>query len=363
MTASPLFEGVIGPAVEDFVVDEIPAYAFDGEGEHWLVQVRKAGLNTADVVRMVAVASGARERDIGVAGQKDKHAVTSQWLSLSTVGTTPPEQWQLPQPVSLLQVTKHRNKLRTGHLHGNRFRVRLVGKPLADAATLTRVGGELATSGVPNYYGAQRFGFGLDNLSKALAWLKRQGRGGGRGSRFAAKWMPSVIQAEIFNRYLAERVALGVDRLLVGEIVRLSGSSRHFEVDDPAAELSRLHSRDIVLSGPMIGPKTKGATRDAQELERAVIAGLGLTEQELAVLGQHAPGARRDLLMWPDGLSTELMADQSLVLEFALPAGSYATVLVAEFTHCPFGQERQRPKETNQEEGRGLDDGRSDDDD
>ncbi len=72
-----------------------------------------------------------------------------------------------------------------------------------------------------------------------------------------------MIQAEVFNRYLTARLALGMDRLLVGEIVRLSGSSRHFEVEDPAVELPRLHSKDIFLSGPMIGPKTKNATRDA----------------------------------------------------------------------------------------------------
>ncbi len=363
LTSERLFAGLIGPSVDDFVVDEIPAYPFDGEGEHWFVQVSKRGLNTADVTRVLASLSKARERDIGVAGQKDKQAVTSQWFSLSTVGTVPPAEWQLPENISLLQVTKHRNKLRTGHLHGNRFRVRLVGEALADAETIGRVVAQLRESGVPNYYGAQRFGYGLGNLDKALAWLKRQGGGGARGSRFVAKWMPSVIQAEVFNRYLEKRLAVGLDRLLVGEIVRLSGSSRHFEVEDPAIELPRLHSRDIVLSGPMIGPKTKNATREALELERAVVADLGLTEAELSLLGQHAPGTRRDLLMWPEQLSADLLADGSMVLEFALPAGSYATVLVAEFTHCPFGQERQRPAGVHLEAGAPREDGRNDDDD
>lgn len=362
VTPNQLFDGLIGPDHEDFVVDEVPAYTFDGEGEHWLVQVRKRGLNTADVVKIVSKLSKARERDIGVAGQKDKHAVTSQWLSLSTVGTIAPSEWQLPDAVTLLSVTKHRNKLRTGHLAGNRFRLRLVGRSLVEAEQLRVVAEQLRQAGVPNYYGAQRFGFGLGNLEKALAWLTRQASGGGRGSRFVAKWMPSVIQSEVFNRYVKKRLEMGGNRLLVGEIVRLSGSSRHFEVDDPDAELPRLLERDIVLTGPMIGPKTRGATRQALELERAVIAELGLSDEALALLGQHAPGTRRDLLMWPDGLSAELASDGSLVLEFALPAGSYATVLAAEFTHCPFGQERQSSQSAARGEHSGPREGGSDDD-
>lgn len=318
----------------------MPAYPFDGEGEHWLVRVRKRALNTSDVVRIVARAAGVKERDIGVAGQKDKQAVTTQWLSTLVSASVPPSEWQLPAGVELVEFTKHRNKLRTGHLDGNRFRIRLVGEGAVSPTALDATVERLAQQGVPNYYGAQRFGSGLSNLSKALEWLKRQTEGGGRGSRFVAKWMPSVLQAEIFNRYLAARLALGTDGLLIGEIVRLNGSSRHFEVDDPAVELPRLQSRDIFLTGPMLGPKTRNATREAQELEQRVLAELGFDDAKLAVLARHAPGARRDLLVFPEELRATPQPDGSLVLEFGYPAGAYATGLVAEFTHAAFGQER-----------------------
>lgn len=339
-TSAPVFSGHIGAQCEDFRVDEVPAYSFDGEGEHWLVRVRKRSLNTADVVRIVARAAGVKERDIGVAGQKDKQAVTTQWLSTLVSNSVPPSEWQLPSGVELVEFTKHRNKLRTGHLDGNRFSIRLVGELTVSATELDATVERLVQRGVPNYYGAQRFGFGLSNLSKALEWLKRQTEGGGRGSRFVAKWMPSVIQAEIFNRYLATRLELGVDRLLVGEIVRLNGSSRHFEVEDPSVELPRLQSRDIFLTGPMVGPKTRNATREAQQLEQRVLAELGLDEAKLAVLARHAPGARRDLLVFPEELRATPQLDGSVVLEFGYPAGAYATGLVAEFTHAAFGQER-----------------------
>lgn len=342
-TREPVYRGHIGPDCEDFCVDEIPAYAFDGEGEHWFVHLRKRGLNTADLVRIVARAAGVKERDIGVAGQKDKQAVTTQWLSTLVSTSVAPAEWQLPDDVELLSFTKHRNKLRTGHLDGNRFRIRLVGDATASASQLPQTASELAKKGVPNYYGAQRFGYGLSNLTKALDWLKRQTEGGGKGSRFIAKWMPSVIQAEVFNRYLEARLALGTDRLLVGEIVRLNGSSRHFEVEDPQAELPRLQSGDIFLSGPMIGPKTKNATREARELERSITAELGLDEVSLAILGKQAPGARRDLFVFPEGLTATLDPEAAAILEFGYAAGAYATGLVAEFTHAAFGQERLSP--------------------
>ncbi len=177
--ASTGIRGLIGPQCEDFCVDEVPAYSFDGEGEHWLVRLRKRSLNTADLVRIVARAAGVRERDIGVAGQKDKQAVTTQWLSTLVSTSVAPAEWQLPAGVELVEFTKHRNKLRTGHLDGNRFRIRLVGEGAVSEQAVATTATQLATAGVPNYYGAQRFGYGLSNLTKALDWLKRQTEGGG----------------------------------------------------------------------------------------------------------------------------------------------------------------------------------------
>jgi tRNA pseudouridine13 synthase len=339
-TPAPVYRGHIGPRCEDFCVDEVSAYPLDGEGEHWFVRLKKRALNTADLVRIVARAASVRERDLGVAGQKDKQAVTTQWLSTLVSTSVPPSEWQLPAGIEVVEVTKHRNKLRTGHLDGNRFRIRLVGDPAASEQDLAATAARLVRDGVPNYYGAQRFGFGQTNLSKALEWLKRQTEGGARGSRFVAKWMPSVIQAEVFNRYLAARIALGTEKLLVGEIVRLNGSSRHFEVDDPESELPRLQTRDIFLSGPMIGPKTRNATREAMALEQHIVAELGLDDAKLAALAKQAPGARRDLFVFPEDLTVTRESDGSVVLQFAYPAGAYATGLVAEFTHAAFGQER-----------------------
>ena len=107
---------------EDFCVDEVPAYEPCGEGEHWFVHLRKRGISTMVARRILADSAGIRERDIGMAGRKDADAVTTQWLSLP-VRPIPPKDDRL----EILDVIPHRNKLRLGHLHGNRFTIRVHG--------------------------------------------------------------------------------------------------------------------------------------------------------------------------------------------------------------------------------------------
>src|SRR3954470_21861959 len=120
----PAIDAHIGPAPEDFVVDEVPLYPQSGEGEHRYVRIEKRGFTTPAMVRAVTRAAGVDERDVGYAGLKDKHAVTRQWLSLPSKAR-PPSEWQLPDGIAVVEHTRHGNKLRTGHLLGNRFRIRL----------------------------------------------------------------------------------------------------------------------------------------------------------------------------------------------------------------------------------------------
>ncbi|MBV8755736.1 MAG: tRNA pseudouridine(13) synthase TruD, partial [Deltaproteobacteria bacterium] len=74
--------GVLRAQAEDFVVDEVPAYPPSGTGDHVFARIEKRGLNTAQAVQRIARALGVGERDVGVAGMKDRHAVTRQWISL-----------------------------------------------------------------------------------------------------------------------------------------------------------------------------------------------------------------------------------------------------------------------------------------
>lgn len=318
--------GRLGPHPEDFQVDEVPLYPAAGSGDHWYVRIRKRGLTTRDAIEAVARASGMPASEIGSAGMKDKHAVTTQWLS-APARASAPDSWQLDSGLELVEWSRHTNKLRTGHAKGNHFRIRLHGVEAPERASA--IAAEINRTGLVNYFGAQRFGHGGTNLRRALEWADRKGR----GSRFHRKLWSSVLQSEIFNRYATARADRGVDRLLLGDVVRLDGSRSLFAVTDPDAELSRMIERDIHLTGPIIGPKMRAASGEPAEMEAR--AASFLTSEQLAILARFADGTRRDLLVWPEKLSVEIAAD-ALVLSFYLPSGSYATEVVRAFCRSEF---------------------------
>ncbi|MEZ4226537.1 MAG: tRNA pseudouridine(13) synthase TruD [Polyangiaceae bacterium] len=325
--------GRLGAKAEDFVVDEVLDRQLEGSGEHRLVRIEKIECTTRDAILQIAKAAGIRDRDIGSAGLKDKHAVCTQWLSLPA-RSAPPAEWPTLRGIRVLEHDLDRTKLRTGQLRGNRFRLRLVEVGPDALSRAQAVADALQTEGLLNLFGVQRFGAGGANLGRALEWVKNGAKR--RVSRFEAKFFPSVVQAEVFNRYALARQARGLDRLMPGEVVRLAGVRSMFVVEDPDRELGRLKERDIFLTGPILGPKTRQAEAEAQTLEQEICAQLDLDADARATLARLAPGTRRDLIVFPESLRVEAPLAGELILDFFLPAGSYATEVLRAFTHQPF---------------------------
>jgi tRNA pseudouridine13 synthase len=334
--AAPVAER-IGPEPEDFVVSEVPLYPATGAGEHWMFELGKRGWTTPDAVKALARSAGVAEREIGHAGMKDRQAVTTQWMTLPARASAP-DTWELPEGLSVLSHSRHASKIRTGHLAANRFTIRLVGARADGASRARAICDQIRSSGLPNYFGAQRFGREGRNLQEALDWLAAGAPPRGKRTRFYRKLYPSVVQSELFNRYLTARRARGLDRLLRGEVVRLEGSRSVFVVEDPDAEEPRLKRRDIHLTGPLPGPKMRAAAREAFELEQAVTTEIGLTEVTLQTLSRCVDGTRRDLLVWPAHLEVRSGDDHTLVLEAVLPPGTYATQLLRELLPTPWLQ-------------------------
>ncbi|HEX7668755.1 MAG TPA: tRNA pseudouridine(13) synthase TruD [Polyangiaceae bacterium] len=331
--------GAIGPAEEDFVVDELPLYAASGEGEHLYVRIQKRGLTTRDAVRALADAANVPVNEVGTAGMKDKHAVTTQWVSLPARRAGARESWkELPESLSIVETSRHGNKLRTGHLAGNRFRIRITGITGDSLARATAILDRIRERGVPNYFGAQRFGRDGEGLSTALEWLRGEAGVGPRrrAQAFERKLYTSVVQAEVFNRYLTARIARGLSEPLPGEVVRLEGSGSLFVVEDTAREMPRWAARDIHPTGPVAGPKMRAAREEPLAMEEEALAALGLDERMRTALGRHGDGTRRDLLLWPKEMTVEESGTDALTVQLVLPSGSYATVLVRELTRETF---------------------------
>ena len=348
----PQVTASLGSDPDHFVVEEIPAYPLSDEGEHVFLWIEKRGLNTPDIAKRLADATSTKERDIGYAGMKDKHAVTRQWFSVLYKGDDA-AQLNLGQDVCILEARRHNNKLRTGHLIGNRFTLTLLGASVEDQLRALAIGAHLRQWGLANYYGAQRFGHRGRNLEQAMRWLTEQTaskraagqtdlteQGRGRDSRrsrhkkpgrFDNKLHPSVIQSEFFNRYVTARLKMP-DELLLGEVVRLSGTGTHFVVQDVEKELPRKRTGDLILTGAMPGPKTLQSEHASAALEQQIWSDLEVTDEQKQALFGNAPGARRDVMMTPEELSCVSVEDR-IVLSFSLPAGGYATQVVREFNN------------------------------
>ncbi|MHC4985968.1 MAG: tRNA pseudouridine(13) synthase TruD, partial [Planctomycetota bacterium] len=153
----PGIGGRIKQTPEDFCVDEAPLYAASGEGPHVYFQIRKVGVPTPAVIDRIARHMNVRPSDIGLAGLKDAQAVATQWLSLEHADTERLAAYR-DQQVEVVSVTRHSNKLRPGHLAGNRFRIRIRDVDAGAQSAAQAVLDVLSQRGVPNYFGRQRFG-------------------------------------------------------------------------------------------------------------------------------------------------------------------------------------------------------------
>ncbi len=303
---------------EHFRVEEIPLYSASGEGEHLFLFLEKRDLTTRELLRRLAESLGLDERELGHAGLKDRHAVTRQWISLprraaeGNLEKLGDENWRL------LEARAHGNKLKPGHLAGNRFELFLAGE--AEAAFMEARLAELRAGGLPNYFGHQRFGAGGDNHLQGRRILEgsRKPKGG------RAKLMANAWQSYLFNRVLAARID-ALDGLLPGDLAWIHGKGAVFRVEDPAAEAGRASALEISASGPLPGRKMSRPEGQAGELELGLLEEAGWTEDQDRFLS----GARRPLRVPVESLSA-VEEKGGWRLSFALPPGSYATVLLRE---------------------------------
>ena len=320
----------LGSTPEDFIVDEIPLFAPSGEGGHTFVRIEKRGRTTEEVARLLARLADVPHAEIGYAGRKDKVAVTTQWFSVP--GLEPATALALEaEGVRALEALRHGQRLRTAQLRGNRFELVVRELSAEQVASAESAAECIRRVGMPNKYGAQRFGRDGDNAERARALLA----GGDPGrDRRAARFLLSALQAEVFNAFLAAR-PLALDQLEVGEVATKHESGGSFVVEDLALEAPRAAAFEISASGPIFGTKLLLPRGAPAEREAAVLRAAGIPERLTPPRGIKLRGARRPVRVpVPDLDATPLAAD-AVRLRFSLPAGSYATVLAeALFTEC-----------------------------
>jgi tRNA pseudouridine13 synthase len=230
----------------------------------------------------------------------------------------------------VLEVSRHTNKLRPGHLHGNRFRILIREHDPSAGTSLSKILEQLRLQGLPNFYGAQRFGRQQETLQTGMALLRGEKPARPLRSPFVRKLALSAVQSALFNHYLGGRLADGLLRqVLSGDVMAKYPFGGMFVAEDMLREQERFDRREIVSAGPIFGRKTFPAKDEAARREAAVLAAAGFTPQSFAGFGKLLQGTRRHNLVYLDDLRAEI-GSEGVRLLFSLPAGSYATVLLRE---------------------------------
>lgn len=332
----PLLAGVLRESNADFSVDEVLGFELEGKGEHCCVHVRADGQNTMWVARALARWAGIPAGHVSFSGQKDRHAITTQWFSLHMPGKPDPSPSTFcEEGIEILAMQRHSRKLKRGSHHGNRFSIRL--RQLRAAATdappdaavrqaIETVLARMAIEGVPNYFGAQRFGRGESNLAAARVAVREQ-----RLPRDPERrnWILSALRSELFNLWLAARVDIGHWRTPVeGDLLQLHGRRGCFvpeSLDETIQQ--RLDCGELVVAGLLPGEGNLMVAGQAlialQELWQDHSGTLALlAKQRMAVEPRAACLIPQEFRYgWENS---------ELRLEFVLPRGSFATAVVRE---------------------------------
>ena len=310
----------------DFVVKEQLGYDMSGDGEFVAVKVRKTDCNTLFVGEQLAKFAGISARNMSYAGLKDRKAVTEQWFSLQMPGQPTPDFSQFSlEGVEILDVTRHQRKIRIGSLQGNHFEILLRNAEETDELKVRL--DFLAKNGFPNYFTEQRFGRDGNNLTQALRWANGEIKVKDRNKR---SFYLSAARSEIFNLIVSKRLELNLaQQILVGDVLQLNGSHSWFVVDeseDLAQLQQRLAQQDVLLTAPLIGEEEKSAVDFENEIFAQHQALFALMRQE------RMKAARRPILMQPQHFQWQFEPN-GLRLQFALPAGGYATALIRELVN------------------------------
>jgi tRNA pseudouridine13 synthase len=383
----PGIGGRIKETPEDFVVEEMPLYTPSGEGAHTFFEIQKTGLSTFQAVRKLAEALGVPRNRLGYAGLKDAQATTCQVLSVEGVAPEAVTALNLAG-IDVLWAERHGNKLRTGHLRGNRFAIRVRGVAETEIPVCQAILDVLTRRGVPNRYGSQRFGMRGDSANLGRAIVRKDATGfiraflGGphaneservqraRSLFDAGQWddalrafpgamaderralqrlirtggdyqraygaLPrrlmvffvSAFQSDLFNRVLDARLH-SLDRVHVGDVAMKHPGRSVFRVEDEAAEQPRAARFEISPTGPLFGYKVMQAMGQQGELEASILGSEGLELEDFRVGGGiRAKGERRALRFQVN--EPEVWYEDGVMLSFWLPRGCYATTVLGE---------------------------------
>lgn len=389
---SESLSGNLGSRAEDFVVKEIPLYEPIGSGEHCYYLLEKKGRTTLACISEIAKYLNIKEVDIGYAGLKDKHAITSQNISIRMTSKEAPV--VKSGGFTMHYLGRHQNKIKIGHLKGNHFTLTLENLDKDYPEKLAKKIELLKQNGIPNYFGKQRFGNRSNNHLAGISVLKKDfkttchyligdperelnkqafqarelfekgdyqksfetfppyfvnerkmikeiQKGENKEKRAYLKCdrktreiLFNAAQSYLFNLFVTERLSRGL-KLMKGDVALLDINHAPFIVENPEVENLRLQSGEIHLGGPLFGYRMIPSSDEPLRIEDEILAKAGISREEFATPTDESKfhGSRRPVISKLSDISFREISPNSAEISFFLPSGSYATVVLQEIFH------------------------------
>lgn len=301
----------------DFIVDEIPLVEFKGRGNYLILQIQKVEMTTWDMIATFAKHLNISAEKIGYAGLKDKHATTTQYISVEAKYENGLKKFKNKQ-IKILKTIRHTHSIRMGDLKGNRFKINLFGVDQIAAGRIEKIGRKSAKVGLPNYFGYQRFGRDGDSIQQAQDMIDGEIHIEDTKLR---KFLISVYQSKKFNEWLKERVLdsrennSGVFQLLEGDVYQTVEAKLFTPKNIPQKDFEEAK---VMPTGLLCGRDVFRARSQAREIEERYDDGF-----------LYEKGQRRAAIVFPTDLDFKYEKNfEKMTLEFALPKGSYATVFL-----------------------------------
>ena len=357
LTHAPI-EAYFSKNSDDFVVREIPLYEFSGDGEHLIVEISKKDMTTQEALHVLSEVTGAKMRDFGYAGLKDKQGMTTQFISIPRKFESNLANFS-HEKIKILSLNVHKNKLRIGHLKGNSFFIRLKKVLPSNAKKLEQAFVSIDKMGYANYFGYQRFGKFGDNAETGLELLKNGTINGKKSKNVKLNdFLISAYQSDLFNRWLSKRVEISrfaqdfslgelaqiysyfdnailknlksqkrFFKLIEGEVLGHYPHGKCFLCEDLDAEGARFDARDITSCGLIAGAKAYEAQGAARAAEDQIFAQANEYKAKMT-------GSRRFAWCYLEDTSYKYNEEKAhFTINFTLQKGSYATVVLEEILH------------------------------
>ncbi|MFC1803663.1 tRNA pseudouridine(13) synthase TruD [Thermoproteota archaeon] len=326
----PGIGGKIRQKPSHFIVEEIPQYTPIGGGIHLYLNITKENLTTREIQLRLAEVFGLKPEEVGKAGLKDKYANTTQNYSVVFDGDQPSPESVIEiveneLPVKVNWARYHSNKLRAGHLIGNRFKITITDVEENALEKAQKINNKIDEIGVPNYYGVQRIGEEGENIIQG--WLIFKGKKQLR-NRWLRKYLLSSYQSYLCNQYLSQRVKKGFfSKLIHGDLAKKHDTGGIFWVDDLETEKPRFQNKEISFTAPMFGYKMRNAKYESAELEEKILESVSINMKDFRK--HHVKGTRRLGRLIPEIAIAKNI--DGFELTFSLPKGSFATTVLREF--------------------------------